>query len=179
QRRRGADHGDDVGVVLHVVAQDGADDLRLVPEALGKQRPDRPVDEARRQRLLLARPRLALEEAARDLPGSEGLFLVVHRQREEVDALAGGFLGSRRAQDDGLAIGGEHGAIRLSGDASGLEGELSPTPVYFPTRYLEHAVVSFRTRAGDTPSAWPHLQSRPASTMELWIRLCADGRPMP
>ena len=32
ERRRGADQGDDVGVVLEVVAQDGADDLGLVAE---------------------------------------------------------------------------------------------------------------------------------------------------
>ena len=39
---------DDVGIVLQVVAQHGADDLRLVAEARREQRADRPVDQARR-----------------------------------------------------------------------------------------------------------------------------------
>ena len=66
--------------------EDGGDDLGLAAEALGEERADRAVDEARGQRLLLARPALALEEAAGDLARGEGLLLVVHGEREEVDA---------------------------------------------------------------------------------------------
>jgi hypothetical protein len=58
QRRRGADHGDHVGIVFHVVAQNRADDLHLVLEARHEERTDRPVDEARGQRLLFRRARL-------------------------------------------------------------------------------------------------------------------------
>ena len=36
QRRRRPDQGDDVGVVLHVMGKDGADDLGFVPETLGE-----------------------------------------------------------------------------------------------------------------------------------------------
>src|SRR5439155_14044874 len=85
ERRRRTDQCHDIRIVLHVVAEGGADDLRLVAEAAGEQRADRPVDQARGQHLLLARPTLALEETARDLAGSEGLLLVVDGQREEVD----------------------------------------------------------------------------------------------
>ena len=85
QRGRGGDQRDDVGIVLEVVGEHGGDDLRLVLEALDEQRPDRPVDEARDQRLLLGRAALALEIAARDLAGGIGLLLVVDGQREEID----------------------------------------------------------------------------------------------
>ena len=54
QRGRAADHGDDVGVVLQVVAEHGGDDLDLVAETLGEQRADRPVDQAGLQHLGLA-----------------------------------------------------------------------------------------------------------------------------
>ena len=84
QRRRGRDHGQDVGIVLAVMGQHGDDDLGLVPEAVREQRPDRPVDQARGQRLLLGRAALALEEPARDLAGGERLLLVVDGEREEV-----------------------------------------------------------------------------------------------
>ena len=46
QRGRAADQGDDVGIVLQVVAQHGGDDLHLVAEAFREQRADRPVDQA-------------------------------------------------------------------------------------------------------------------------------------
>ena len=81
-----ATSADDVGIVLHVVREHGDDDLRLVLEAFDEQRPDRPVDEARGQRLLLGRTAFALEKAAGDLAGGVGLLLVVDGQREEVDA---------------------------------------------------------------------------------------------
>ncbi len=46
QRRRRADHGDDIGIVLEIVRQHCADDLRLVEESRREERPDRPVNEA-------------------------------------------------------------------------------------------------------------------------------------
>ena len=84
QRGGGGDHGEDVRVVLHVVLENGDDDLRLVLVAIGEQRADRAVDEARGQRLVLGRTAFALEVAARDLAGGEVFFLVVDGQREEV-----------------------------------------------------------------------------------------------
>src|SRR6185312_11423205 len=74
QRRRGADQGDDIGIVLEIVRQHRADDLRLVAEARREERTDRPVDETRGQRLLLRGTALALEEAAGDLAGRESLL---------------------------------------------------------------------------------------------------------
>ena len=64
--------------------QHGADDLGLVAETRREQRPDRPVDEPRGQHLLLGGAAFALEEAAGDLAGGEGLFLVVDGEREEI-----------------------------------------------------------------------------------------------
>ena len=68
------------------MGQHGGDDLRLVAVAFGKQRPDRAVDQARDERLLLGRPALALEIAAGDAAGGEGLFLVIDGERKEIDA---------------------------------------------------------------------------------------------
>jgi hypothetical protein len=62
--------------------QDGDDDLRVILVAVGEERADRTVDQAGDQRLLLARPALALEKAARDLAGGDGIFLVVDGQRK-------------------------------------------------------------------------------------------------
>ena len=71
---------------------------------LGKSGRIGPIDEPRRQGLLLGGPSLALEEAARDLAGGEGLLLVVHGEREEIDAFPGLMLGNRGAEHLGVAI---------------------------------------------------------------------------
>ena len=84
QGRRGADHRDDVGVVFQIMAQNRAHDLGFVDEPRGEERPQRPIDQPRDQRLLFGRPALALEEAPRDLAGGERLLLVVDGQRKEV-----------------------------------------------------------------------------------------------
>ncbi len=84
QRRRGGDHRHDIGVVDQVAAEHGRHHQHFMLEARHEQRPARPVDQARGQRLLFGRPRLALEEAARDLAGGIVFLLVMHGQREEV-----------------------------------------------------------------------------------------------
>jgi hypothetical protein len=84
QRGGGGDHRDDVGIVDEVVAQHRAHHQHFVLEARHEQRADRPVDQARGQRFLLGRARLALEEAAGHLAGGVVFLLVVNRQGEEV-----------------------------------------------------------------------------------------------
>ena len=97
QRRRTADQRHDVRVVLQIVAQYRADHLRLVAEPGEEQRPDRPVDEPRGQRLLLRGPSLALEKPAGDLACGKRLFLVVDGERKEI------LPGLRRFHRDGGA----------------------------------------------------------------------------
>jgi hypothetical protein len=88
QGGRGSRHGDDVGVVLLVVGEHGGDHLRFRAEAVWKQRPDRPVNQARGEHLFLRRPSFALEKPAGDLAGGKGAFLVVAGEREKIDPLA-------------------------------------------------------------------------------------------
>ena len=122
------DHRDDVRVVLLVVREHRADHLGLVPEAAREQRPDRPVDQARGQDLLLRRTALALEEAAGDLARGEGLLLIVDGQREEVLPRLDLALRDRGAQHRGLAVGGEHRAIGLPREAATLQNQRATAP---------------------------------------------------
>ena len=80
QRRRGGDHGENVGIGLHVVAEHGDDDLRVAAEVIGEQRPDRAIDQARGQGFLVRETPFALEKAAGDPPRREGLFLIMDRE---------------------------------------------------------------------------------------------------
>jgi hypothetical protein len=70
ERRRGADHRRDVGIDFGVHRHDGRDDLHVVVEAVREERTDRPVDQARGQRLLLRGAAFAAEEAAGILPAA-------------------------------------------------------------------------------------------------------------
>ena len=89
-----------VGIDLGIDRHHRRDHLHFVEEAVGEQRPDRAVDEARGQRLLLRRTSFALEKAAGDLAGGVGLFLVVDGQRKEVLAGLRDLRGLRRDQHD-------------------------------------------------------------------------------
>ena len=131
ERRRSADKRDDVGIVLEVVRQHGADDLRLVAEARREQRPDRAVDNARGERLLFRRATLALEETAWNLACGERLFLIVHGERKEIDALPRLPLGDGGAQHDSVAVTRKHGPVGLTCDPSGLERQLATAPDEF------------------------------------------------
>ena len=140
QRGGGRHHGDDVGIVLQIVRQHGDDDLRVAAPAVGEQRTDRAIDQARGQRVFLGRAALALEIAARDAAGGVIFFGVVDGERQEVDA----FL-RRLGRDDGgdhrgLAIGGEDCAVGLARYPAGLEGELAPAPIEFNSMDIEHCV---------------------------------------
>ena len=141
QRRRGSDQSRDVRVVFEIVAQDRADDLCLVAETAREERADRPVDQPRGQRFLLRRAAFALEEAARDASGREGLFLVVDRKRKEIDALPGLLLRHRGTEHGGFAIGHEHGAVRLAGDPACLDDQRTAAPGQFLPVNRKHSFI--------------------------------------
>ena len=122
QRRGGGDHADDVGIVLKIMREHGDDDLRLVLVALGEERPDRPVDQPRGQRLLLGRAAFALEEAAGNAAGGVVALLVIHGEREEILAGLRLLHGDDGGEHGGLAVGGEHRAVGLTGHACPFRG---------------------------------------------------------
>ena len=118
QCRRRAREREDVGVVLGVGREDERDDLRLESPAGGEQRPNRPVDHAAREHFLLGGLALALEEAAGNASRRVGVFAVIDREREEVDALAWAV---------GAAGGDEHHRVARADNhrAAGLFGQLA------------------------------------------------------
>ena len=142
QRSRSRDQSQDVGIVFQIVLQNGDDDLRVVLVAIRKQRAQRAVDQTRGQRLVLARAAFALEIAAGDLAGCVGLFLVVDGQRKEVLA------GLRRlgrndgGEHGGFAVGGDDGAVGLTGNLAGFQGERTAAPFNLDLVGIEH-VLSF------------------------------------
>ena len=133
-----ATSAEDVGIVFEVVAERGDDHLRLVAPAVGEQRTDRAVDQARDQRLALGRAAFALEVAARNAARGVELLLVVDREGHEIDALARRLGGDDGRQDFGFSVGGDDGAVGLARYFAGLEGELAPAPIELNTVDVEH-----------------------------------------
>ena len=123
QRSGCAEQCRDVRINIGIKRDYRRDDLDLVLEALRKQRAQWPVDQAADQRFFLAGAAFALEEATRDLAGSIGLFLVVDRQREKVPARICLLATYRGDEDDGVANACHDGAIGLTRDFTGFEGD--------------------------------------------------------
>ena len=94
QGGRGAVDGHHVVGVDQVGAEDGADDVDLVAEAVGEARAQRAVDQATGEDGLVAGLALTTEERAGDLAGGVHALFDVDGEGEEVGALAGG-LGRR------------------------------------------------------------------------------------
>ena len=147
---------------LEIVGKHRCDDLRVAPELVGKQRPDRPVDETGNERLAVGRPPLALQIAARDAAGGEGLFLIMNGEGEEVLSGLGFLRRDDGGEHSGLAPGGEHGAVGLTGHAPGFQDELPPAPVEFFTLNVKHLSSSCGSRMRK-PAAHAVLRSDPSS----------------
>src|SRR5262247_1768700 len=96
------------------------DHLGVAAPALGEQRTDRSVDQARDQRLALGRTTFALEIAARDAARGVELLDVIAGERQEVDAFLRLLGGDYGCEQLALAIGGDDGAVGLAGDLAGL-----------------------------------------------------------
>ena len=133
ESRRGSHHRQDIRIVLLIGGEDRRDDLDVLMVPLRKQRTDRPVDQPRGQRLLLVWAPLALEETAGDLAGGVGPLLIVDRQGEEIDPLAGLLGGHGRHQDHrvpianpGRAVRGARHTPRLDREGSTLQIDLAP-----------------------------------------------------
>src|SRR5262249_4294321 len=147
------------------------DALDLVPEALRPERPDRAVDHARGEDGALRRPSLALEEAARDLPGGVHPLLDVHGQREEVRALALLHPALRRREHHRLARADDDRAVRLLGELPRLQRNLGAADLdsdsrRLPTRithaFLHSSLARFgRWRFESAPRAGSSLKLPP------------------
>ena len=97
------------------------DDLRLVAPARREERAARPVDQAAGEHFLFGRLALALEEAAGDAARGVGVFAVVDRQRQEIDALARGGRVAGGDEDHGVARAHDDGAVGLLRELAGFE----------------------------------------------------------
>ena len=115
QRNRRTVDASNIGIVGRVRRQHHGDDLGLAAEAFWEQRPDRAIDLAAGQNFAFAGAPFALDESARDASGGVGVLAVVHREGEEVDALAGVGVGASGGENHVIANAHDAGTVCLLG----------------------------------------------------------------
>ena len=94
-----------------VHAHDGTHDGHVVAEIGGEQGTDGPVDDAAGQDALLTGTALPAVEGAGDAAHGVELFLKVHAQGEEVDAVPGAGRRSDAAEHPGVAVAHHDGGV--------------------------------------------------------------------
>ncbi len=155
-RERGGrgDGAENVRVVLLVRGQDRDHELDVVLVALGEQRADRAVGEARCERRGLGHAAFALDEAAGDLAGGVHPLLELDGEREEVET--GPRLGAVGGPEDhGVAVAQGDGAAGKAGELAGLEGKGSTAELDLERGGLGHGVTtSLVVHGGATCGAW-------------------------
>ena len=148
RQRGGATHqGDDIGIIFQIMRQDGSNHLDFIAEAFREKRADRAVNQARRQRFELRRPAFTLEEAARDLAGGEGLFLVMHGEREEILPRLRGTRTNSGAKHNRVTQTRHHGTIGLAGDLAAFQNQ----GLAAPGDFLAEVIFEHRHPLGRWP----------------------------
>ena len=150
QRSRGADQRRNIGVDFRIDRHHVQDHLHFVVEAVGEQRANRPINQARGQHLFFRRTPLTFEEAAWDAPGRIRLLDIVDRQREKV--LPGASLAGRhdRGQHHRIVHRNQHAAVGLACDFPRLELHRVRPELKRLGHFLEH-LVFLSCPAKDTP----------------------------
>ena len=123
QRRRRAVDGDHVVGVLLVGAEDGAHDVDLVAEPIGKRGTQRPVNQAAREDGRLGRSAFPPEERAGDLARGIHPLFDVDGEGEEVHSLSDATGRGCGHQDGGVAHADHNGTVGLPGQTTGLKGQ--------------------------------------------------------
>ena len=113
-------HRNDVGIVFEIVREHVDGDLRIAAPAVGEQRTDRTVDQARDQRVAFRRTAFALEVAARDAARSVVFFLVVDGEREKIEPGLRLFRRDDRGDHRRLSVRSEYRAVCLTRDPAGF-----------------------------------------------------------
>ena len=142
ERERGPRDAEDVGRKLLVARQHAARDLHLVPERVGKERPDGPVDHARAERFLLAGTPLALEEAAGYLARGVEFLAVLDAEREEILIRLPVLRRDRGHEHDGAVDADENRPVGLFRHSAGLEVEILAFEIPI---LLHHSRMSLHT----------------------------------
>ena len=115
QRARGGVDAAHVWIIICVGRQHEGNDLRLAAESFRKQGPHGPVNLPAGQNFALARTPFALDKSAGNASTGIGVLAVIHREREEIDALARVGIGHGGSEHDVVVQADDGCSMRLLG----------------------------------------------------------------
>ena len=143
QRCGSTNHRDDIRVNLRVNRNHGGDNLNFVDEAFREQRTNRTVYHTRGQNRLFRGLSFPLGERTGNLSHRIHPFLIVHRQREKVDALSRLCACSDIRHHHGIAVAYPAGTVRQSAGLSGLDRKGSAGKGCFKSLCVLKHILSF------------------------------------
>src|SRR5580700_4789852 len=115
ERGRCAVNSKNVRIVAGIGRKHEGDDLSLALESLGEHRPHRTIDLPTGEHFALAHAAFALDEAARKTSTGVGVFTVINREWEKIDALPRIGVGDGGGEDDVIALAYNGGSMSLLG----------------------------------------------------------------
>src|SRR5690606_32477784 len=145
----------------------------VVAETVGKQRADGPVDHAGRQDRALAGPAFPPEPYPGDAADGVHALLVIHQQREKVDALARLLGHDGGDQDHRVAVTDEDGPVGLLGQLARLDDQRAAA--HFR---LKRPCHQFSKPPGSVHPHARRMQTRAAETA-LWTVTAASPASPP
>ena len=138
------DHAGDLRRAIRIYRQNGHDNGYIVTHILREQRTNRTVNHSGGQNCLFRRLALALSKGAGDSADGIHSLLIVHGQREEVDAVTRLCTCGDIGHDSCIAIANPAGTVGQFAGLAGLYDQLSACICCFKYSVLfKHSVTSF------------------------------------
>ena len=174
QSEGGTQHTGNLRRVILIHRQDGHHDRNVVAHILGEERTDGAVHQTGGQDSLLGGTAFAFQESAGDLAHSVHFLFKIHRQREEVDALAGRFGSGDVDHHRGVAEANQAGAVGQACHLAGLEADgLAGKFGFKDFKILKHGESSVFFPFG---SRLTFLARNPGRRAVLRLRFAAKNR---
>ena len=143
QRNRSGDHAHNIRCAVLVHCQNRHDNGNVIPHGLREQRTNRTVYHTRGQNRLFRGLSFPLGERTGNLSHRIHPFLIVHRQREKVDALSRLCACSDIRHHHGIAVAYPAGTVRQSAGLSGLDRKGSAGKGCFKSLCVLKHILSF------------------------------------
>ncbi len=125
ERTRRTCYRNHVGIVVGIGGDDTGNNLSFVSVTFSEEWATGTVDQTAGEHLLFVRTAFTTEVIAGNTSGSVVRFTVFDRERKKVDAFASGLSADGRHQQHRVAITDHDRSVRLLGDLTGFDGQLS------------------------------------------------------
>ncbi len=119
----GSDHGNDIGRIVRVDRHHRGYDMDIIPESVGKQGPNWPVNHPGAQNRRFRRSSFPFNESAGDFADGIHPFFIIDSQGKEIDSFPGRRRSGRSHHHRCIAVADQDSSIGLFGILAGFDDE--------------------------------------------------------